>query len=83
MARFVNIEPKPHGRVFATCGANGDPYGYDLVGKTVGYAIPVLQPELNFAADARPHVNGEPVEGDYVFKDNDRLQFPKPAGNLG
>ena len=62
----------------------GASYGnYEVVGKTVGDVMRMLSEVLNIDSGASPLVNGDQVSMDYVLKDDDSLEFLKPAGDKG
>lgn len=56
---------------------------YPVVGKTVGAVSEFLREVLNVERMSRGLVNGVEVEGDYVLKETDVLEFLKPAGRKG
>jgi len=64
-----------------SCGASsGD---FPVVGKTVGAVGEFLKEVLNVETLARGLVNGTEVDGDYLLKQGDQLEYLKPAGKKG
>jgi len=64
-----------------SCGAAaGD---FNVCGKTVGAVSEFLREVLNIDRMAQGVVNGKTVDGSYVLKDGDNLEFLKAAGRKG
>jgi hypothetical protein len=64
-----------------SCGAAaGD---FTVCGKTVGAVSEFLREVLNIDRMAQGVVNGNTVDGSYVLKDGDNLEFLKAAGRKG
>ncbi len=55
----------------------------NLTGRTVNCARGEVQGLLNIATDTPAVVNGSRVNGDYVIRDGDRVEFVKAAGTKG
>jgi len=64
-----------------SCGANSGKF--PVTGKTVGAVGEFLREVLNVDRLAEGIVNGDKVDGAYVLKDGDDLEFLKPAGRKG
>jgi molybdopterin converting factor small subunit len=64
-----------------SCGAAaGD---FSVCGKTVGAVSEFLREVLNIDRMAQGVVNGKTVDGSYLLKDGDNLEFLKAAGRKG
>ena len=64
-----------------SCGAAaGD---FSVCGKTVGAVSEFLREVLNIDRMAQGVVNGKTVDGGYVLKEGDNLEFLKAAGRKG
>jgi len=64
-----------------SCGAAaGD---FSVCGKTVGAVSEFLREVLNIDRMAQGVVNGKTVDGNYVLKEGDNLEFLKAAGRKG
>jgi len=64
-----------------SCGAAaGD---FSVCGKTVGAVSEFLREVLNIDRMAQGVVNGKTVDGSYVLKEGDNLEFLKAAGRKG
>jgi len=64
-----------------SCGAASGKF--PVIGKTVGAVAEFLREVLNVDRLAEGMVNGDKVEGSYVLKEGDTLEFLKPAGQKG
>ncbi len=56
---------------------------FSVVGETVGTVSELLREVLNVDRMSTGLVNGKEVPKDYVLKENDNLEFLKPAGKKG
>lgn len=64
-----------------SCGANVGTF--DVVGKTVGQVAEFLREVLNVDRMSNGIVNGKAVDDSYVLKEDDILEYLKPAGKKG
>jgi len=64
-----------------SCGASTG--SFLAVGRKVVEVADFLREILNVASMSKGIVNGKEVDGDYVLKEGDSLEFVKPAGTKG
>jgi hypothetical protein len=64
-----------------SCGASTG--RFPVTGKTVAEVGELMREVLNVTKLSTGLVNGKEVEGDYVLKEGDILEFLKPAGKKG
>jgi len=67
--------------ISVSCGANSGKF--PVAGKTVGAVGEFLREVLNVGRLDEGIVNGDKVDGSYVLKEGDDLEFLKPAGRKG
>ena len=67
--------------VRVSCGAASG--NFPVVGRTVGAVSEILREVLNVDRMSSGVVNGKSVSDSYVLKNNDALEFVKPAGRKG
>lgn len=67
--------------IHVSCGASSG--NFPVVGRTVKQVGEFLREVLNVDRLSTGLVNGKEVDGDYVLKQGDNLEFLKPAGKKG
>jgi len=67
--------------IHVSCGASSG--NFPVTGKTVKDVGDFLREVLNVDRLSTGLVNGKEVDGDYVLKSGDNLEFLKPAGKKG
>jgi hypothetical protein len=84
-----SIMTKPSGQfghrttttIHVSCGASSG--NFPVVGRTVKQVGEFLREVLNVDRLSTGLINGKEVNGDYVLKEGDNLEFLKPAGKKG
>jgi hypothetical protein len=72
----------PSGKVKVICGIHSLP-DLEIAGKTVKEVRKQLTSALNIGDEMAAVVNGNQVEGDYVLKADETLEFVRHAGSKG
>lgn len=67
--------------IHVSCGASSG--AFPVIGRTVKQVGEFLREVLNVDRLSTGLVNGKEVDGDYVLKQGDNLEFLKPAGKKG
>ncbi len=67
--------------IHVSCGASSG--NFPVVGRTVKQVGEFLREVLNVDQLSTGLINGKEVDGDYVLKQSDNLEFLKPAGKKG
>lgn len=67
--------------IHVSCGASSG--NFPVTGKSVKEVGDFLREVLNVDRLSTGLVNGKEVDGDYILKDGDNLEFLKPAGKKG
>lgn len=68
-------------KCYMACGANDG--NFTVVGNTIKEALSTFGDILNANIKSTPLVNGEEVKQSYILKEDDVVEFLKPAGSKG
>lgn len=74
-------EIESQGTVQCMYGASVE--SFTVAGQTVASVRASLVDSFNIPSDAVPYVNGDQVDGSFVLRANDNLEFVKQAGTKG
>lgn len=66
-----------------TCMYGSSVENFSVAGQTVSTVRDSLKDSFNIPQDAVPFVNGDQVDGTYILRESDNLEFVKQAGTKG